>query len=512
MDPILQFLQNQTLPANPTEAQRVRHRSARYLVINGSLYKRGFSLPYLRCLTPEEGHYVLREIHEGICGNHSGARSLAHKAIRQGYFWPSLHTDAQAFTQKCDKCQRFANIPQLPAEPLTAMVSPWPFAQWGLDLIGPMPEGKGQVKYAVVAVDYFTKWAEAEALATINAARIESFVWQNIVCRFGIPNSIVTDNGRQFDNAKFKQFCSNLKIRLCFASPAHPQSNGQVEAVNKIIKKTLKTKLDKAKGCWPELLPEVLCANGRSHNSSAVAVGVEAKQDMVSRDGPTVGSMGSNDPMDSIKASSDSVGSSRTSSSRKSELDEVLTNLQADPGLRIRMIEYDTNIRDEVRRAYLQKGPCQPRGHSFPQSNISGINRRFIPQWFDEFDWLEYRVSKDAAFCLYCYFFKSNFEQVGSEAFTGAGFKNWKKGRERMKVHVGPVGSVHNKAREAATNLMNQNTHIETAVSKHSEQARMAYRRCLIASIKCTKFLLRQGLSFHGNDESATSSNTGNYL
>ncbi|KAI5343268.1 hypothetical protein L3X38_011144 [Prunus dulcis] len=180
MDPILQFLQNQTLPADPAEARRVRHRSARYLVINGSLYKRGFSLPYLRCLTPEEGHYVLREIHEGICGNHSGARSLAHKAIRQGYFWPSLHTDAQTFTQKCDKCQRFANIPQLPAEPLTAMVSPWPFAQWGLDLIGPMPEGKGQVKYAVVAVDYFTKWAEAEALATITAARIESFVWQNI--------------------------------------------------------------------------------------------------------------------------------------------------------------------------------------------------------------------------------------------------------------------------------------------------------------------------------------------
>ncbi|VVA40725.1 PREDICTED: rve domain-containing, partial [Prunus dulcis] len=102
MDPILQFLQNQTLPANSAKARRVRHRSAQYLIINGSLYKRGFSLPYLRCLTPEEGHYVLREIHEGICGNHSGARSLAHKAIRQGYFWPSLHTDAQAFTQKCD--------------------------------------------------------------------------------------------------------------------------------------------------------------------------------------------------------------------------------------------------------------------------------------------------------------------------------------------------------------------------------------------------------------------------
>ncbi|CAL2230994.1 unnamed protein product [Prunus armeniaca] len=254
MDLITQFLQNRTLPDDPAEARRVRYRSARYLIINGALHKRGFSLPYLRCLTPEEGTYVLREIHDGICGNHSGARSLAYKIIRQGYFWPSLHTDAQTFTQKCDKCQRFANIPQLPAEPLTTMVSPWPFAQWGLDLIGPMPEGKGQVKYAVVAVDYFTKWAEAEALATITAARIETFVWQNIVCRFGIPNTIVTDNGRQFDNPKFKQFCSNLKIKLCFASPAHPQSNGQVEAVNKIIKKTLKTKLDKAKSCWLEVL------------------------------------------------------------------------------------------------------------------------------------------------------------------------------------------------------------------------------------------------------------------
>ncbi|XP_070663959.1 uncharacterized protein [Malus domestica] len=87
-----------------------------------------------------------------------------------------------------------------------------------------------------------------------------------------------------------------------------------------------------------------------------------------------------------------------------------------------------------------------------------------------------------------------------------------RKRRERFKMHVGPVGSVHNKVREAATNLMNQATLIETTVSKHSDQARKAYRRCLNASIKCTKFLLRQGLAFYGHDESATSSNRGNYL
>ncbi|KAI5327751.1 hypothetical protein L3X38_027147 [Prunus dulcis] len=220
-----------------------------------------FFLPYLRCLTPEEGHYVLREIHEGICGNHSGARSVAHKAIRQGYFWPSLHIDAQA------------NIPQLPAEPLTAMVSPWPFAQWGLDLIGPMPEGKGQVKYAVVAVDYFTKWAEAEALATITVARIESFVWQNIVCRFGIPNSIVTDNGRQFDNAKFKQFCSNLKIRLCFvyASTSCPASCSATccDALPKLL--TLPSCHAKNTSCRSNL-PQLLNSPCRSLSTPARAL------------------------------------------------------------------------------------------------------------------------------------------------------------------------------------------------------------------------------------------------
>ncbi|CAN6716732.1 unnamed protein product [Malus baccata var. baccata] len=168
--------------------------------------------------------------------------------------------------------------------------------------------------------------------------------------------------------------------------------------------------------------------------------------------------------------SPNTVGSSRTPSSRQSQLDGVLGNLEADPGLRTRIIDYDANMRDE------------------------------------------YSISKDAAFCLYCYLFKTNFAQVGSEAFTGDGFKTWKKGRERFKMHVGPVGSVHNKAREAATNLMNQATHIETAVSKHSDQARKAYRTCLNASIKCTKFLLRQGLPFRGHDESVTSSNRGNYL
>ncbi|KAM2510542.1 hypothetical protein PS1_035026 [Malus domestica] len=117
---------------------------------------------------------------------------------------------------------------------------------------------KGKVRYTIVAVDYFIKWVEVEPLTTIIEAKIEDFVWNNILCRFGILNAIVTDNGRQFDNNKFRMFYSKFNINLCFAFPAHPQFNGQVKAINKIIKQTLKTSLDKAKGCWPEFVPQVL--------------------------------------------------------------------------------------------------------------------------------------------------------------------------------------------------------------------------------------------------------------
>ncbi|CAL2253631.1 unnamed protein product [Prunus armeniaca] len=157
MSPIHAFLTNGTLPTDKSQARKLRYRSARYTVINDVLYKRGYTTPYLKCLTKEQGDYVLREVHSGVCGDHSGSRLLAHKVFRQGYFWPTLHQDANVLVKKCDKCQRFGNVPHIPVEPLSPIVSPWPFAQWGLDLIGPMPQGKGYVKYAVVAVDYFTK-------------------------------------------------------------------------------------------------------------------------------------------------------------------------------------------------------------------------------------------------------------------------------------------------------------------------------------------------------------------
>ena len=126
--------------------------------------------------------------------------------------------------------------------------------------MGPFPTAIRQLKFLVVGIDYFTKWVEAETLATITEKNIRSFVWRYIICRFGIPRVLVSNNGKQFDNNAFRDFCSQLGIRNHYSSPAHPQANGKVEVTNQSLLKIIKTRLEGAKGIWPKELPSVLCA------------------------------------------------------------------------------------------------------------------------------------------------------------------------------------------------------------------------------------------------------------
>ena len=124
--------------------------------------------------------------------------------------------------------------------------------------MGPFPTAVRQPKFLVVGIDYFTKWVEAEALATITEKNVWSFVWRCIIYRFGIPRVFVSDNGKQFDNDCFRDFCSQLGIKNHYSSPTHPQANGQVEVTNRSLLKIIKTRLEGAKGIWLEKLPSIL--------------------------------------------------------------------------------------------------------------------------------------------------------------------------------------------------------------------------------------------------------------
>ena len=138
--PLTSYLRTGLLLDEKDAARKLKFQASRFMLIKDVLYKKGFLQPYLRCLNREEVDYIMREVHEGICGNHSGARSLVHKLIRARYYWPTILKDAQAYVKACNKCQRFSNLIKQPLEELTPMTAPWPFAQWDLDIMGPIPD------------------------------------------------------------------------------------------------------------------------------------------------------------------------------------------------------------------------------------------------------------------------------------------------------------------------------------------------------------------------------------
>ena len=125
---IASYLKDGIFPKEKEAVRKLKVQAARFVLIKDVLYKRDFSHPYLRCLGNEEANYVMRKVHEGICGNHSESRSLVHKLVRASYYWPTMQADAEAYVKAYDKCQRFSNIIRQPTEELAPMMAPWPFA------------------------------------------------------------------------------------------------------------------------------------------------------------------------------------------------------------------------------------------------------------------------------------------------------------------------------------------------------------------------------------------------
>ncbi|CAJ2654489.1 unnamed protein product [Trifolium pratense] len=230
MTPVYNFLANGTLPDDQKEAAIIRL------------------------------DYILREVHEGINAQHLGGRSLARKALRAGYYWPTMQQDAKDHVKKCDKCQRHGDMHLAPPHELKSMSSPWPFAWWGMDILGPFTKGLHQNKFIIVSVDYFTKWVEAEPISDITSFRILRFFKRDVLCRFGIPQAIVTDNGTQFTDKGFQDFLAALGTKQHFTSVEHPQTNGQAEAANRVILPGLRRRLDQNKKKWVEELESVLWA------------------------------------------------------------------------------------------------------------------------------------------------------------------------------------------------------------------------------------------------------------
>ena len=256
--PILKFINGTLEMDDKANLRRVTHKAQNYCVMGGALYRRALTEPLLRCIGPDETEMAMTEIHSGICGNHVSARSMALKIIRHGVFWPTMQKDCKNFTKKCKPCQMYGVMNHRPAIPLSPTAPPCPFFMWGMDLVGPLPKSSGQRQYIIVAIDYSTKWVEAKALARIRETEVIQFFMEFIVFRFGVPRTIVTDNGTQFVGKDFESTMEQLKIKHVKASVAYPQANGQVEITNKAMLQGIKKRLLEVKGCWTDELPNVL--------------------------------------------------------------------------------------------------------------------------------------------------------------------------------------------------------------------------------------------------------------
>jgi hypothetical protein len=239
---------------------RIHHQAPHYLLIRDILYRRGVDTILHRCLTIDEADRVLNDCHSGTCGGHLSGMSTAQKIIRAGYFWPTLFHDCIHAVKRCDKCQLYANKARAPPALLHPVITAGPFCKWGIDFMTCNPPSSNGHKYIIVAVDYFTKWVEAMPTFNNTADTATHFFFNHVISRFGVPLQLVSDHGKHFENEIFVELSSRLGFSHEFASPYYPQSNGQVEAVNKVLKTMLQCTVNKHKTNWHHMLFSALWA------------------------------------------------------------------------------------------------------------------------------------------------------------------------------------------------------------------------------------------------------------
>jgi ribonuclease HI len=243
MQPYLAYMINKTLPKDTVEARRIIRQSKAFVVLQGKLYKKSITGVLQRCITPQEGQEILKDIHVGVCGHHASSRAIAAKAFCASFYLLTAIEDVKDIVRKREACQRFASRPHAPTAELQPIPLSWPFTQWGLEMVGKLHKSwPGGHVYMLVAVDKFTKWVETAPITTQDSTAAINFI-KSIVFHFGVPHSIITDNGTNFTSKEFKSYCESMGIKLKFASVAHPKTNGQVKKANGLICNGIK------KGC-----------------------------------------------------------------------------------------------------------------------------------------------------------------------------------------------------------------------------------------------------------------------
>uniref|UniRef100_A0A2N9G646 Integrase catalytic domain-containing protein n=1 Tax=Fagus sylvatica TaxID=28930 RepID=A0A2N9G646_FAGSY len=189
----------------------------------------------------KKANRLIQEMHAGLMGAHANGPFLARKIMRAGYYWLTMERDCIRHVQTCHKCQMYQNSKNAPPQYLHTMASPWPFSAWGMDVIGAItPKASNGHEFILVAIDYFTKWVEACSFKNVTQVAVTRFVKNNIICRYGMPEMLITDNASNLKQPHDgPAYASSSRFQHHNSAPYRPKMNGAVEAANKNVKKIL---------------------------------------------------------------------------------------------------------------------------------------------------------------------------------------------------------------------------------------------------------------------------------
>nr|XP_009761542.1 PREDICTED: uncharacterized protein LOC104213707 [Nicotiana sylvestris] len=212
---IKEYLEKGEYPEGATHTQKhtLQRLANHFFHSGGILYRRIPDLGLLRCVNSKEASRLIEEIDAGTYGPHMNGFMPAKKLLRAGYFWRTMETGCIKYVQKCHQFQVHADMIQVLPNKLNMTSSPWPFASWGMDVIGPIdPVASSGYRFILVAIDYFSKWVKVVSYKAVTKKVIAYFVRDRIFCRFGVPESIITDNTTDLNTYLMKAMCETFNI------------------------------------------------------------------------------------------------------------------------------------------------------------------------------------------------------------------------------------------------------------------------------------------------------------
>src|SRR6201985_2290212 len=254
----LDYLSNLTFADTVTNTERglTRKTANNYFIRNFVLYRRHRGKE--RLVVPEhKKQMILEASHDHQLAGHMGVDNT-YQRLSDKYYWKEMYEDIREYVRTCDTCQkrrRDKDIDRLQPIPPTSA-----FDHIGIDIVGPLPRTLRGNRYIVVAVDYLTKYLEARALLLADALSIVPFIYEDIICRHGIPLELISDRGTEFVNELVRTLCTQYKIRQIMTTAYHLQGNGLTEQTNQTVKNTIAKAVQSQGGDWALYLPTALFA------------------------------------------------------------------------------------------------------------------------------------------------------------------------------------------------------------------------------------------------------------